>query len=462
MPTVRIACPRCAKSLKVEMPFAVGSRFRCPRCNAAFAARPDDIPPPEHVAAAPGSVRGVRPLPPPLDDEPRPRGWLPLVGLIGLGLLLLLGAGVILAVFLVFRGGPHAGVSAVLGNKTDPIKSNYEPAAGPPFVPAADPEPPARAWLPPEQQDTVNRAVERGVESLKNSEKAAGTWEHGAWPVGQAALPGLTLLECGVLPDDIHVQAAADFVRKNAPRDGKTYELALAILFLDKLGDPQDEPLIRTMALRLMAGQTASGGWIYDCPALSEKERADLWTLLQTTRPQSSLELITADTGEGRVGDLFGGRVADRRPAAGGATIPLTPGPSDEERKGAKLIYDGLPGRLKNMPALQPPLAENRMPGGDGSDNSNTQFATLGLWAAGRHGVPMERALARLAERFQVSQGKDGGWIYNYQRGGVPFSRAGHDRRRPVGRGRRPRPDGRHEGAGTWRRAAAIPSSKSA
>ena len=31
------------------------------------------------------------------------------------------------------------------------------------------------------------------------------------------------------------------------------------------------------------------------------------------------------------------------------------------------------------------------MPANDGTDNSNTQFATLGLWAAGRHGVPMER-----------------------------------------------------------------------
>jgi hypothetical protein len=36
-----------------------------------------------------------------------------------------------------------------------------------------------------------------------------------------------------------------------------TYELSLAILFLDKLGDPADEKLIATLAFRLIAGQTS-------------------------------------------------------------------------------------------------------------------------------------------------------------------------------------------------------------
>src|SRR5262249_31149577 len=66
-------------------------------------------------------------------------------------------------------------------------------------------------------------------------------------------------------------------------------------------------------------------------------------------------------------------------------------------------------------PALRPPTAEDRMPQPDGTDNSNTQFATLGLWAAGRHGVPMERALALLAKRFQISQQPSGKWTYFYQ-----------------------------------------------
>ena len=94
----------------------------------------------------------------------------------------------------------------------------------------------------------------------------------------------------------------------------------------------------------------------------------------------------------------------------------MPPPPDEEERKAAKAMYDGLSGPLKSMPALQPPTQEEKMPAGDNSDNSNTQFATLGLWAAGRHGVPMERALALLARRFHVSQTPAGGWAYNYQR----------------------------------------------
>jgi hypothetical protein len=47
-----------------------------------------------------------------------------------------------------------------------------------------------------------------------------------------------------------------------------------------------------------------------------------------------------------------------------------------------------------------------------GSDNSNTQFAILALWAASRHGLPLERALAAVAVRFRASQLDDGSWNY--------------------------------------------------
>src|SRR5262249_28660154 len=53
-----------------------------------------------------------------------------------------------------------------------------------------------------------------------------------------------------------------------------------------------------------------------------------------------------------------------------------------------------------------------------GSDNSNTQFAALALWAATRHGLPLERALDRLAKRFRDSQADDGSWKYNVQKKG--------------------------------------------
>ena len=340
MPTATITCPRCSKTLTTTRAFTAGSRFRCPKCGAAFAARPEDVPP---ALTTPG----VRPLPPPLDNAPRNVGaWALMLGAVGLGLLLLAGAG---------RPWPctscrnrrrrrspsplptRATTAQLRRNgrwiqRMKQIPITPPEAAGRAARPApAGPAPPdlpaALSVLSPEEQEKVNKAIDRGVEFLKKAQEDEGTWGR-SHPVGMAALPGLTLLECGVPPDDPHVQKAADFVRQAVPRLEATYQLALAILFLDRLGDPQDEPLIRTMALRLLAGESPAGGWTYQCPLLSDKDERRLFTILETTRPRSSLELMTTQGGGAEPADLFTGRVADdpsgaapgrRRPSAGPA-----------------------------------------------------------------------------------------------------------------------------------------------
>ena len=53
-------------------------------------------------------------------------------------------------------------------------------------------------------------------------------------------------------------------------------------------------------------------------------------------------------------------------------------------------------------------------------DNSNTQFALLGLWAARRHKVPVERSLEMADLRFQRSQNRDAGWGYHVGAGSTP------------------------------------------
>jgi hypothetical protein len=54
------------------------------------------------------------------------------------------------------------------------------------------------------------------------------------------------------------------------------------------------------------------------------------------------------------------------------------------------------------------------------SDNSNTQFATLALWVARRHALPVDRALAMVDARFRGSQAANGGWGYTGAMPGVP------------------------------------------
>lgn len=229
-------------------------------------------------------------------------------------------------------------------------------------------------WLaaaPP--ADPVARAVEQGVRYLRSLQQADGNWPYSAGSqnqTGATALAGLTLLECDVPASDPQVQKAAKAVREVAPRLTATYGLALAIMFLDRLGDPADTPLIQAMAVRLLAGQNArSGGWTYDCPnVLTETE---LRRLLDLPRPAA-------------------------RPDA--RTRPEMP---DMLRDQLALINRqlGLPqALLEEMVSL--------------GDNSNTQFAVLGLWIARRHGVPTDLGLALAGQRFRLSQNLDGGWGY--------------------------------------------------
>ena len=123
---------------------------------------------------------------------------------------------------------------------------------------------------------------------------------------------------------------------------------------------------------------------------------------------------MTTRSGDKGIDDLITPRSGDR-PDKSGSTMAMSAGPTEEEVKEAKRLYEKLSPSVQDIPALKPPTKDEKMPADDKSDGSNTQFGTLGLWAAGRHGVPMERALSRLARRFQVSQTPAGGWAYNYQ-----------------------------------------------
>jgi len=233
-------------------------------------------------------------------------------------------------------------------------------------------------------QDAINRAVERGVTYLKNTQQADGTW--GYPQVGATALAGLTLIECDVPPSDAAVQKAADHVRRASVHLTHTYSLALSILFLDRLGEEADVPIIESLTVRLLAGQNGNGGWTYQCPDVPDTEARRLAGLLKqrselTTRPKA--------------GDLQ--RTTDK---------PGDPQRSATQRKLSAEIRQQL--EIINRAAGQ-------RPANGADDNSNTQFATLALWVARRHGLPTDGALALINARFRGSQNGDGGWDYSHR-----------------------------------------------
>ncbi len=228
-------------------------------------------------------------------------------------------------------------------------------------------------------KDEIKAAIEKGVAFLKNNQQLGGSWhtevrdsvpiDPNSVTVGATALVGLTLVECEVRVDDDAIVKAADFVRRGSVYLTSTYALSLAIMFLDRLGDPDDDRLIQSMGIRLLAGQTTDGGWVYQCPDIGPDEAKRLLTAIK----QRS-ELST------------------KRPKAQ---------PADRKERPA------LPKELQDQ--LR---SKRQRPSVQGGDNSNTQFAMLALWVARRHGLPVEQALTASETRFRGSQHRDGGWSY--------------------------------------------------
>jgi hypothetical protein len=217
------------------------------------------------------------------------------------------------------------------------------------------------------EQEAINKAIDRGVAALKQLQGRDGKWPH--TDIGATALAGLALLECKVPADDPAVVKAAAVVRQESVRLTHTYSISLTILFLDRLEDARDVPLIESLTVRLLAGQSGTGGWTYQCPPIAASEVRRLEGLLQ------------------RRNELKAGRGL---PARGKRTVRDLP---REIQQQVAMIN-----RAVAMPA----------PG----DNSNTQFATMALWVARRHGLPVDLALRRIEARYRLSQNNDGGWSY--------------------------------------------------
>lgn len=118
-------------------------------------------------------------------------------------------------------------------------------------------------------EEEIETARQKGVEFLKAQQGTDGSWFFSGHTVGITALGGMALIENGVPVSDPSVELAHGFVRKNLSDLKSTYDLALAILFLSRVGDRDNRTPIRDMAARLIAGQNVEGGWTYTCPLVN-------------------------------------------------------------------------------------------------------------------------------------------------------------------------------------------------
>jgi hypothetical protein len=218
----------------------------------------------------------------------------------------------------------------------------------------------------------VEKAISNGVAALRKLQESDGSWAYATADstVGSTSLAALTLLMCGADKEDRAVTSAASYVRAKSVGLAYTYSIALAILFLDKLGDPGDVPLLESLAARLVAGQNNSaGGWSYYCPVPITSEQRRL------------TELVS----RGRLGK------GDRPPP-------------ENARQQAREFQQRIGTLSTASMSAGGPLSR--------PDNSNTQFATLALWVSRRHGFPVDGALRAVERHFRSTQFNDGGWAY--------------------------------------------------
>jgi hypothetical protein len=344
MPTVQCACPSCLTRLQIAQ--APPVKVCCPNCRQVFlmsagpqpaapapAAPAPAVVPAPHITFAPGAGQATALRRANSGTAlPRPAGPS--------------GGGSKRFVFLLL-----AGAAALLAGL---LLLALRPGKG-----AADDEEDLRGLPVSKQQRNVNKAVRRGVAYLKkrladNSRLySIGEGRGGGAHPGAVALAGLTLLECGVPADDPALRRALASVRREAPRLTFTYSVAAAILFLDRFNNPEerkvdadDRALIRSMALRLIAGQNGDGGWGYYCEALPPAyEKALLKQLRDNAFKPGTFHVPGQQTGR--------------------------------------------------------------------DDNSIGQFATLALWAARKHDVPVRAPLAATEARYRRKQNADGSWQYN-------------------------------------------------
>jgi hypothetical protein len=389
----QVSCPKCLALLRFAAPVPGGVPVKCPHCQHGFR-----VPAPVAlaVAVASGNGTGAQAAAPLYDgsselvrvqpvvcalspivaaqpvaagpEEPaRVNHGLRVALVLGGFFLLLAVGGALLGLCLSRAGG------ARLEAESNPVP---EPTGS--VVPKSKPPVVIRPLieLTAEENATVEELVRKGVAYLKKTQGPEGSWgPAGAGRENYVAFGGLTLLECGVPPHDPAIQKAAQFARSYMAKINRTYPAALFLLFFDRLGDPQDKERIRELAMRLVAGQTAQGGWGYNVPILKGDDTAALTAYL-------------------RARDRDGIDTARR---------------NHQERKQA------LPTSLRNIGLFQTPDNANPEYFRQGGDNSNTQFALLALWAARRHQVPVDHALALVVRRFRNTQKADGSYDYSAQ-----------------------------------------------
>ena len=266
-----INCPRCKKPLEIPQP--IPEQVRCASCGATmkYKAKPGD---------SRDGTTSARPTPTPAEPKVSPRGMIVGVAILGGGLLLavLSCAGLGLA-WSLSAGKAKDDKNAQAKSAAKPVEEdNWQPPQS--YLKATAPR---KEPLPPK----IAAAVNKGSTFLKQRilAQSAALAKDDRFitdqSVGAIALSGLALLEADVPVTDKAIWKALKMIRDTGPRLRNVYAQGAAVFFLNRLHDIEplergDRDLLRTLALRMIAGQLPDGCWTYHNPPISAEEQEQL------------------------------------------------------------------------------------------------------------------------------------------------------------------------------------------
>lgn len=137
-------------------------------------------------------------------------------------------------------------------------------------------------WVAGATDAEVEAARVKGMDYLKTQQLTDGSWEFANYKTGITALTTLSLIENGMPVTDPVIDRGYRFVKRQASEVKNTYEVALSILLMARVGDRLDRPTIRLLGARLLAGQNKGGGWGYSCPQVDASVLSNLKKLERT------------------------------------------------------------------------------------------------------------------------------------------------------------------------------------
>ncbi|MFA5794501.1 MAG: prenyltransferase/squalene oxidase repeat-containing protein [Candidatus Brocadiia bacterium] len=215
------------------------------------------------------------------------------------------------------------------------------------------------------EQDKINKAVDRGVELLLKQKFGRGSSE--------LELVVLTLSHSGLNEDNPKFkELVASMLQKNEPQ---VYPVSLRAMALESINRVKYQEQIADCAQSLVNYQATNGQWGYD--AMFRKGK-DIKPVV-TPDPPKVIEVISD------------------------AAVPA---PQRKDSKTESKKEDKLKSYAVNR------NNPKRPPSGD---NSNTQFALLGLRAAARAGVAIPKEVWEDSAKWWIKdQEKEGGWAYSY------------------------------------------------